>query len=230
MPRMTKLAAAAAVMAAILPLSACGGDPTSGGGSGGDSSTITVGSANLARLVVDHEDPRRLPVPAHQSGVPGAGRGRLTAHVAQHGGAAASRAMRLLRGTSEPALGQEPCEELLGGAEDGATGRGVGAEVGAVGPALEVGVGVTAAPRRANRSRRCCARSRDERCPSSDDARVAGPVGGVTAGPLDACPAARPTETTVVPSPARAAIIWLVRRSRVRAARRRSRKSRVVGT
>ncbi len=47
MPRMTKLAAAAAVMTAILPLSACGGDPTSGGGSGGDSSTITVGSANF---------------------------------------------------------------------------------------------------------------------------------------------------------------------------------------
>jgi osmoprotectant transport system substrate-binding protein len=46
MPRKSKLVAIAAVVAAILPLSACGGDPTSGGGSGG-SSTITIGSANF---------------------------------------------------------------------------------------------------------------------------------------------------------------------------------------
>jgi osmoprotectant transport system substrate-binding protein len=43
---MTKLVAVAAVMAAILPLSACGGDPTKAGGSSG-SSTITMGSANF---------------------------------------------------------------------------------------------------------------------------------------------------------------------------------------
>ena len=47
MPTKTKLAALATVVAALLPLSACGGDPTSAGGSGGDSSTITVGSANF---------------------------------------------------------------------------------------------------------------------------------------------------------------------------------------
>ena len=41
-----KLLAAATVMAALLPLSACGGDPMSGGGSG-DTSTITIGSANF---------------------------------------------------------------------------------------------------------------------------------------------------------------------------------------
>jgi osmoprotectant transport system substrate-binding protein len=46
MPRKSKLVAVAAVVAAVLPLSACGGDPTSGGGSGG-SSTITIGSANF---------------------------------------------------------------------------------------------------------------------------------------------------------------------------------------
>jgi osmoprotectant transport system substrate-binding protein len=46
MPRKSKLVAIAAVVAAILPLSAGGGDPTSGGGSGG-SSTITIGSANF---------------------------------------------------------------------------------------------------------------------------------------------------------------------------------------
>jgi osmoprotectant transport system substrate-binding protein len=44
----SKLAAAAVVMAAILPLSACGGDPTSGGGTGDASSpAITIGSANF---------------------------------------------------------------------------------------------------------------------------------------------------------------------------------------
>jgi osmoprotectant transport system substrate-binding protein len=48
MPRLTKLAAAAAVMAAVLPLSACGGDPSSGGGTGSSSSAaITIGSANF---------------------------------------------------------------------------------------------------------------------------------------------------------------------------------------
>ena len=36
MLRKSKLVAVAAVVAAILPLSACGGDPTSGGGSGSD--------------------------------------------------------------------------------------------------------------------------------------------------------------------------------------------------
>jgi osmoprotectant transport system substrate-binding protein len=41
-----RLVALAAVVVAIMPLSACGGDPTSGGGSG-DSSTITIGSANF---------------------------------------------------------------------------------------------------------------------------------------------------------------------------------------
>ena len=41
-----RLVALAAVVAAVLPLSACGGDPTAGGGSG-DSSTITIGSANF---------------------------------------------------------------------------------------------------------------------------------------------------------------------------------------
>ena len=44
----SKLAAAAVVIAAILPLSACGGDPTSGGGTGDASSpAITIGSANF---------------------------------------------------------------------------------------------------------------------------------------------------------------------------------------
>ncbi len=46
MPTKTRLVALAAVVAAIVPLSACGGDPTSGGGSG-DSSTIVIGSANF---------------------------------------------------------------------------------------------------------------------------------------------------------------------------------------
>jgi osmoprotectant transport system substrate-binding protein len=46
MPRKTKLVAVAAAAAMILPLSACGGDPTSAGGSG-DSSSITIGSANF---------------------------------------------------------------------------------------------------------------------------------------------------------------------------------------
>jgi osmoprotectant transport system substrate-binding protein len=44
----TKLVALATVVAAVLPLSACGGDPTASGGSGsGGSATITVGSANF---------------------------------------------------------------------------------------------------------------------------------------------------------------------------------------
>jgi osmoprotectant transport system substrate-binding protein len=47
MPTKTRLVALATVVAAMLPLSACGGDPTSAGSSGGDSSTITVGSANF---------------------------------------------------------------------------------------------------------------------------------------------------------------------------------------
>jgi osmoprotectant transport system substrate-binding protein len=48
MHRFTKITAAAAVVAAILPLSACGGDPASGGGSGSTSSpAITIGSANF---------------------------------------------------------------------------------------------------------------------------------------------------------------------------------------
>jgi osmoprotectant transport system substrate-binding protein len=47
MPRTyKKLVALAAIAGAVLPLSACGGDPTAGGGSG-DSSTITIGSANF---------------------------------------------------------------------------------------------------------------------------------------------------------------------------------------
>src|SRR3954452_7621037 len=41
-----RLVALAAVVAALVPLSACGGDPTAGGGSG-DTSTITIGSANF---------------------------------------------------------------------------------------------------------------------------------------------------------------------------------------
>lgn len=45
MPRKSKLVAVAAVVAAILPLSACGGDPTTAGSK--DSSTITIGSANF---------------------------------------------------------------------------------------------------------------------------------------------------------------------------------------
>jgi osmoprotectant transport system substrate-binding protein len=47
MPTKTRLVALATVVAAMFPLSACGGDPTSAGSSGGDSSTITVGSANF---------------------------------------------------------------------------------------------------------------------------------------------------------------------------------------
>jgi osmoprotectant transport system substrate-binding protein len=46
----TKLGALATVLAGILALSACGGDPTAGGGTGsssGGSSTITMGSANF---------------------------------------------------------------------------------------------------------------------------------------------------------------------------------------
>jgi osmoprotectant transport system substrate-binding protein len=44
----TRLVALATVVAAMFPLSACGGDPTASGGSGSsDSSTITVGSANF---------------------------------------------------------------------------------------------------------------------------------------------------------------------------------------
>jgi osmoprotectant transport system substrate-binding protein len=44
----TKVVALASILAAVLPLSACGGDPTASGGSGsGGSSTITVGSANF---------------------------------------------------------------------------------------------------------------------------------------------------------------------------------------
>ena len=44
----SKLAAAAVVVAAVLPLSACGGDPTAGGGTGDSSSpAITIGSANF---------------------------------------------------------------------------------------------------------------------------------------------------------------------------------------
>jgi osmoprotectant transport system substrate-binding protein len=44
----SKLAAAAVVLAAVLPLSACGGDPTAGGGTGDSSSpAITIGSANF---------------------------------------------------------------------------------------------------------------------------------------------------------------------------------------
>jgi osmoprotectant transport system substrate-binding protein len=47
MPYRTRLTAAAAVVAVLLPLSACGGDPTSTTASSGDSSTITIGSANF---------------------------------------------------------------------------------------------------------------------------------------------------------------------------------------
>jgi osmoprotectant transport system substrate-binding protein len=47
LPTRTRLAAVAAVVAVLLPLSACGGDPTSTTASSGDSSTITVGSANF---------------------------------------------------------------------------------------------------------------------------------------------------------------------------------------
>ena len=46
MLRNSKLMAAAAVAAMLLPLSACGGDPTKSTGSG-SSSTITIGSANF---------------------------------------------------------------------------------------------------------------------------------------------------------------------------------------
>jgi osmoprotectant transport system substrate-binding protein len=46
--RRSKLTAAAVVVAALLPLSACGGDPTSGGGTGDASSpALTIGSANF---------------------------------------------------------------------------------------------------------------------------------------------------------------------------------------
>ncbi len=47
LPIRTRLTAVAAVVAVLLPLSACGGDPTSTTASSGDSSTITVGSANF---------------------------------------------------------------------------------------------------------------------------------------------------------------------------------------
>jgi osmoprotectant transport system substrate-binding protein len=48
MPIKTKIGAMAATLAVLLPLSACGGDPTSGGGTGSASSpAITVGSANF---------------------------------------------------------------------------------------------------------------------------------------------------------------------------------------
>ena len=47
MPIRTRLTAAAAVVAVLLPLSACGGDPTTTTATSGDSSTITVGSANF---------------------------------------------------------------------------------------------------------------------------------------------------------------------------------------
>jgi osmoprotectant transport system substrate-binding protein len=47
LPTRTRLAAVAAVVAVLLPLSACGGDPTSTTASSGDSSTITIGSANF---------------------------------------------------------------------------------------------------------------------------------------------------------------------------------------
>jgi osmoprotectant transport system substrate-binding protein len=47
MPSKTKLAAAVAAVAVLLPLSACGGNPTTAGSSGGSSSTITIGSANF---------------------------------------------------------------------------------------------------------------------------------------------------------------------------------------
>jgi osmoprotectant transport system substrate-binding protein len=47
LPTRTRLTAAAAVVAVLLPLSACGGDPTSTTASSGDSSTITGGSANF---------------------------------------------------------------------------------------------------------------------------------------------------------------------------------------
>jgi osmoprotectant transport system substrate-binding protein len=46
-PRKSKLVAVAAVAAMALPLSSCGGDPTSTTSSGGGSSTITIGSANF---------------------------------------------------------------------------------------------------------------------------------------------------------------------------------------
>ena len=47
LPTRTRLTAVAAVVAVLLPLSACGGDPTSTTASSGDSSTITIGSANF---------------------------------------------------------------------------------------------------------------------------------------------------------------------------------------
>ena len=48
MPIRTKLAAAAGVVALLLPLSACGGDPTAGGGTGDASSpAVVIGSANF---------------------------------------------------------------------------------------------------------------------------------------------------------------------------------------
>ncbi len=50
MQRLSKIGAAAAALAVLLPLSACGGDPTSGGGTGSSSSassSITIGSANF---------------------------------------------------------------------------------------------------------------------------------------------------------------------------------------
>ena len=48
MPSLTKIGAVAAVLAVLVPLSACGGNPTSGGGTGDtSSSSITIGSANF---------------------------------------------------------------------------------------------------------------------------------------------------------------------------------------
>ena len=48
MPRRTKLAALAAAAALLLPLSACGGDPSAGGGTGDASSpALVIGSANF---------------------------------------------------------------------------------------------------------------------------------------------------------------------------------------
>ena len=45
---LTKIGATAAALAVLLPLSACGGDPTSGGGTGDtSSSTVIIGSANF---------------------------------------------------------------------------------------------------------------------------------------------------------------------------------------
>ena len=59
MPGKTKLAAVAATVAVLLPLSACGGNPTTAGSSGG-SSTITIGSANFPENELLAEISRRL--------------------------------------------------------------------------------------------------------------------------------------------------------------------------